>query len=86
MVWHRCSHPIRVHLSVIWLHPGHVSTLESLLLCHGAVLVCQQQCLQIDNLFSERSNLLCQLVVLRLVEINLVLKVCEPLLLALTTF
>lgn len=84
MVRNGCSHPVGVHLSVVF-HAGHVSPWHTLLLCHRTVFVCQQERFQVHNLFPQSSDLLGELIVLCLIEVDLILEVSQPLLLPLAT-
>lgn len=84
MVRDRCSHPVWVHLSVVF-HTSHIGTWHTLLLCHRTVFVCQEKCFQVHNLFSQSSDLLGKLIILSLIEVDLVLEISQPLLLPLAT-
>lgn len=64
----------------------HVYSIESLSLCHWAVLVSKQQGLEINNLFPKLSDLGRQCVILLAKQFDLLLEVGQPLLLALATF
>lgn len=57
-----------------------------MLLGDGAVLVGEEQRLQIDDLFPELSDLGCQVFIRRAVLLDLVLKIREPLFFPLPTF
>lgn len=83
------AHLLVVPHLCLWVlvHWGHVRTLgHRRLLCDRAVLVCQEQSLQVHNFFPELSHLTLQSIVLRLIYINFSLQISEPLLLALATF
>jgi hypothetical protein len=86
LILHRCTHAIRIHLSIKRLHNLQESTMEALLLCDRAVFVGQEKCFQVDDLLSQLGNLGGESVVLGAEHLNLGLKVCKPLLLPLATF
>lgn len=56
------------------------------LLGNGAVLVCEQHRLQVDNFFPQSLDLTVEVLVLGAEEFDLLLEVLQPLLLALATF
>lgn len=48
------SHSIWVHLRIVSLHGLlHKRTVQALLLRDGAIFVCQEECLEVDNLLSQ---------------------------------
>jgi hypothetical protein len=84
---HRPGHAVWVHLGVEWLDDlGHESPVKSLLLGDRAVLVGEQQCLQVDDFLPQLSDLCSQSIVLTAEHLHLGLQVGQPLLFALTTF
>lgn len=76
-----------MHLGVVGLHGLlYERSTHGLLLGDGAVLVGEEQRLQIDDLFPQLSDLGCQVFIRRAVLLDLVLKIREPLFFPLPTF
>lgn len=88
LVGHRATHGVGIHLRVcVGLHTRRrVSSLKTLLLGDRAVLVCEQESLEIHDFFSELRNLACQSIVFTTEHFDFGLEVGKPLLLTLTTF
>lgn len=88
LIGHRPTHAVGVHLGVLERlhHRLHVASLEALLLGDGAILVCEQEGLEVDDFFAKLGDLRSQGIVLTTEHFHLGLQVRQPLLLALTTF
>jgi hypothetical protein len=83
---YRPGHAVGIHLGIEWLdNLGHEGPMESLLLGDWAVLVSEQQRLQVDDFLPQLSNLRCEGIVLAAEHLHLCLQIGQPLLLALTT-
>jgi hypothetical protein len=66
-------------------HAVHHKGAEPLGLRDWAIFVCKQESLEVDNLFTQLSDCRSKGVILLSEDLNLVLKVSQPLLLPLTT-
>ena len=84
-VLHRHAIRIRVGIELI-RNAVHHHAADTLCLGHGAVLMSQEQGLQVDNLLTQLRYLTAQCVVLAAENLHLGLQVGEPLLLALPAF
>jgi hypothetical protein len=96
LAWHHGLHvdTIRLQLcNAIWVlvvevatkKVVHGSSMESLSLRYGAVLVCEQKCLEIHDFLAQLCDRSRQCVVLRAEQLDLGLEIGQPLLLALAT-
>lgn len=82
------GHSVRVHrlTAIAFDKLLHAHTTKALLLRYGAILMGDEDGLEVDNLFSETRNLLAELIILLAEKFNFRLQICKPLLLALSTF
>lgn len=79
------GHAVRIYLRTIAVHLELLDhTLQSLLSSDWAILMRQEKSLQIDDLFPHLGQLLDEIIILSAVQLNLVLQVLQPLLLALS--
>lgn len=80
--WGKVVRVVRVKVAH---HLSHVVTTQALLMTYSTVLVLQQECLELDNLFAQLGALRRQSVVLLRKNFDLGLEVGQPLLLSLPT-
>jgi len=85
---HGSTHAVGVHLLIERLHRGllHKRAVKALLLGDRAVFVREEESLQVDNFFPQLRNLRRQCIVLAAEDLDLRLKISEPLLLSLAAF